>query len=74
MQDKSEHAPEPAGMTENVRGSVYRASHVWSNSKRNFVEDDPEYAKLKASLAKPDDLKELQDRNQIRMQNIGDGG
>ena len=62
MQDHKEGAPGPDGMTESMRGSVQRPSHVWSNSKRNFV-DDPEFEKLKASLARPEDLKQLQDRN-----------
>lgn len=64
MQDKREQrqqiddAPEPAGMIDDVRGSLHRPSHVWSNSKRNFVED-PEFEKLKASLARPDQVKQL---------------
>ena len=56
MYENNEDAPAPAGVSRGIRASVHqRASHVWSNSKRNFIED-PDFEKLKASIARPDDL------------------
>ena len=73
MYENNEGAPGPAESPPNMRMSVQRPSHVWSSSKRNFMEDS-EYEKLKASIATPSDLKQLRDKNKIQMQNMTHGG
>lgn len=42
-------------LTAGDKASVQRPSHIWSSSKRNFIED-PEFEKLKASMAKPGEV------------------
>lgn len=69
MYENNEDAAAPAESPVNIRASVQRPSHVWSSSKRAFMEDS-EYEKLKASIGNPSELKSLQDKNQFVMQNM----
>ena len=72
MYENNEDAPAPAESPVNMRASVQRPSHVWSNSKRTFVEDS-EYDRLKASIANPSDLKQLRDKNKMALQSMAQG-
>ena len=62
MYENNEDAAAPAHNRRSLRDSVQRPSHIWNSSKRNFI-DDPEYEKLKASVARPEQVQRLRARN-----------
>ena len=62
MYENNEDGPAPDSIPQNFRASVQRGSHVWTNSKRNFIED-PEFEKLKQSIARPEQVNRLRNRN-----------
>ena len=62
MYENNEGAAAPAHNRPSLRGSVQRPSHVWSSSKRDFMED-AEYEKLKASIARPEQVQGVRARN-----------
>lgn len=62
MYENNEESAAPAESPGNMRASVQRPSHVWSSSKRAFMEDS-EYEKLKASIGNPSELSKLRDKN-----------
>ena len=70
MYENNEGAAAPAHNRPSLRGSVQRPSHVWSNSKRTMIED-PDIQQLKASMARPADIRRLRDKNQNLMRNMG---
>ena len=64
MHENNEGAPAP--VSESMRASVQRGSHVWSSTRRNFLED-AEYNNMKQSVARPE---QLRGTHRLAMQNV----